>query len=378
MYKVGFDDKLYPPSKIITIVDVLGEEGIPATETLRGVGVSISQLQRSEMRVSLNQLIECYRNAINLSHNRHLAFHLGLKQRLSSYGLYGFAMLCCPDLRRTMDFAVRYQALAAPLCDIFFEERNRRAFWTLDPILHPKIDASMYNFAVEIQIAIHISLMRDMESSFVPLEITVTYPSTDCGITADLTACPVQFEQPQNQIIFDATWLDAKPGLGHRTTYPEMVALCDEHLADLLMRTGFAGKVRRILLQDLAHRPTFSDTAKALRTTTRTLRRQLDRQGTSFRQLSDELRVHLAVKYLRDTAMTNEDIAAALGFSDAANFRHAFCRWTGKSPNAFRRQENPGSVAVVARSRVNRGGRRHSVDGLGPTVPERAAARERG
>jgi AraC-like DNA-binding protein len=31
-----------------------------------------------------------------------------------------------------------------------------------------------------------------------------------------------------------------------------------------------------------------------------------------------------------------KDIALAIGFSDAANFRHAFRRWTSESPNEFR------------------------------------------
>ena len=45
----------------------------------------------------------------------------------------------------------------------------------------------------------------------------------------------------------------------------------------------------------------------------------------------------LAKEYLKTTRMTTEDIAEMLGFSEAANFRHAFKRWTGKSPSDFRR-----------------------------------------
>jgi AraC-like DNA-binding protein len=66
------------------------------------------------------------------------------------------------------------------------------------------------------------------------------------------------------------------------------------------------------------------------------LRRQLREQGVSFRGLLDELRMHLAIKYLRTTKLANEDIALALGFSDSANFRRAFRRWTNKSPSEFR------------------------------------------
>ena len=64
--------------------------------------------------------------------------------------------------------------------------------------------------------------------------------------------------------------------------------------------------------------------------------RALGSQNTSFRELFDELRASLAVKYLRDTDMKSEDIALALGFSDAANFRHAFRRWTNESPSEFK------------------------------------------
>jgi AraC-like DNA-binding protein len=93
-------------------------------------------------------------------------------------------------------------------------------------------------------------------------------------------------------------------------------------LADLALGTAEAGKVRTRLVRDVANRPTIAKVANLLKTTPRTLRRRLRAQDTSFRQLSDELRIH--VRYLRETKMTVQDIAFALGFSDAANFRHVF------------------------------------------------------
>jgi transcriptional regulator GlxA family with amidase domain len=43
--------------------------------------------------------------------------------------------------------------------------------------------------------------------------------------------------------------------------------------------------------------------------------------------------MQIALKYLRTTRLASEDIALALGFSNAANFRSAFRRWTNKSPS---------------------------------------------
>jgi AraC-like DNA-binding protein len=46
--------------------------------------------------------------------------------------------------------------------------------------------------------------------------------------------------------------------------------------------------------------------------------------------------MEVAIKYLRDTDLTIDDMADVLGFSDAANFRRAFQRWTKRSPVEFR------------------------------------------
>ena len=92
-----------------------------------------------------------------------------------------------------------------------------------------------------------------------------------------------------------------------------------------------------ILLATIGRRASFNDVARRLDMPVRTLHRKLREQDTSFRDIMDQLRHELAVKYLRDTGMTIGDIAHALGFSDAANFRHAFRRWSKLSPQAFRR-----------------------------------------
>ena len=116
-----------------------------------------------------------------------------------------------------------------------------------------------------------------------------------------------------------------------------MVGLCDELQRELAQRVGVAGQVRKSLLATIGRRVDFDEIASQLGMPARTLRRKLQEQETSFCELVGELKSHLAIKYLRDTEMTVEDIAHALGFSDAANFRQAFRRWTETAPQDFRR-----------------------------------------
>ena len=340
METAGFGERTYNAAKIGAVVDVLLTEGVSPSDALEGADIGFDDLHLASTRISRNQLIQCYRNAVALSHDPHLPYTIGSSVHLSAYGMYGYAMLCSTDFRRTMDFAVHYHQLAAPLATIAFEERDHLGIWTVEPLLHPKIDSQLYRFVTELQIATHISLHRDiMGESFKPREILLTYrPHGDFQITSELVGCSVRFAQETNQIVFDSSFLDPAPKLGNRTTYPFAIALCDGLLADFTLKAGVADQIRGMLLRDVTNRPTLVAVAKQLRTTPRTLRRQLQSQDTSFRQLSNELRVHIALRYLRETRMRTQDIAFALGFSDVANFRHAFRRWTGKTPNQFRQE----------------------------------------
>jgi AraC-like DNA-binding protein len=354
MNNLSFGEKAYSAAKVTAVLDALASEGIPPFDVLGGADLSFDTLHSPSTLISRHQLVRCYRNAVALSRNPHLPYTIGSSVHLSAYGMYGYAMLCSTDFRRTMEFAVRYHQLATPLATIAFHERDHMGVWTIEPLLHPRIDSLLYRFVTELQIATHISLHRDiMGESFKPREISLRYGiAKDFQITSALVGCPIRFEQATNQIEFDSAFLNAAPKLGNRTTYPSAIALCDDLIADLVLRSGAAGRVRSILSTDVAERLSFAAVAKLLKTTTRTLRRQLRLQNTSFRELSDELRVHVALRYLRETTMSMEDIAFALGFSDSANFRHAFRRWTGKAPHEFRRG---GAAGHLSGRRLNTG-----------------------
>jgi AraC-like DNA-binding protein len=335
---VGLDERVYESTKLAALFDELVTQGHPANEILRNAALQVSEVHSPKTRISLAELMTACENAIRLSSDRHLPYRIGASIHISTYGMYGFAILCCPDFRDAMAFAWRYHLLAAPLATIEFREEKGFGSWTIEPNARAAIDPRLYRFITEMQIGIHISLMRDiMGAAFTPDHISLTYPEADdFRLPGDLIGCPIRFSNGFNRIVFRSHWLDQAARLGNKTTYPMIVALCDELLDELKLRVGIAGEIRALLLRDIANPPTLSDVAKLLNISDRSLRRQLRQQGISFRGLLDELRTHIALKYLHTTKLSNEDIALALGFSDAANFRRAFRRWTKKSPSEIR------------------------------------------
>lgn len=73
----------------------------------------------------------------------------------------------------------------------------------------------------------------------------------------------------------------------------------------------------------------------------RTLHRRLKNAGTSFRQELDTVRRTLSEQLLLHSSLAISDIATTLGYADASGFIRAFERWSGISPNAWRK-ENTG------------------------------------
>ena len=335
---IGIGERIYESTKLAAVFDALVDQSCPAGEILRDVNLQQQDVHSPKTRISLAELMTACKNAIRLSSDRHLPYRIGTSIHVSTYGMYGFAILCCPDFRKAMHFAEMYHALAAPLATIEFKEEKGFASWTIEPNMRAAIDPQVYRFITEMQIGIHISLMRDiMGPSFTPHQISLAYPeSRDFGLPADQIGCPLSFASRTNQIIFRSAWLDQAANLGNKTTYPAVVSLCDDLLTELKSRIGVAGEIRALLLRDITNAPTLAAIAKLLEMSDRSLRRQLREQGISFRGLRDELRMQIALKYLRTTKLGNEDIALALGFSDAANFRRAFRRWTNTSPSEIR------------------------------------------
>lgn len=338
MISVSPDDKVYPVVTIAEVVHALGEESIALSDALSGIHISKSALSSPSTCVSLNQIIDCYGNAARLSRNPQFAYQTGLRFHVTTYGMYGFTILSSVDFRQAAKIAVKYRLLVAPEVEISFKEESGRAVWTLVPIAHPRINAKLYRFLVELHFGIATALHRDvMGPSFAPQELQVKFGQpTKAQLYEEAFGCRVAYGQPDNKLTYDAAWLDRTPELGNSITHSLLVTICDELLEELKIRVGLAGKVRQLLLVNLMRPTSFDATAKHLHMTPRTLGRKLREQNTSYRKLVDELRMHLGIKYLRDTNLTIEEIAYTIGFSDAANFRRAFRRWTNGTPLKIR------------------------------------------
>ena len=139
------------------------------------------------------------------------------------------------------------------------------------------------------------------------------------GYPVELGAPTVGFAIPRNL-------LDRRP----RQADEALHAFLCEQSRQLLARTGTDDVVSRLIrvLDDRLATGALDveKVARSMAMTSRSLQRRLDAAGTTYREVLDHVR-HRRCRELRRAGWIWDDIAVALGFSDARSLRRAAARW---------------------------------------------------
>lgn len=334
----SFDERVYPAYKVAALLSALVEDGVAAMEALSGSGIAESRLHASATRISYRQMQTVFRNALRLSSDAALAFRAGQRMHVTAYGMYGYALLSSPSHAAGIDFAVKHHRVMGPVAELAFFQEDDIAVFSYEPILAPDPTEDLYRFAMEFQFSSHLTLNADLYgASFKFSEVRAAYAApAHARLYKKIFKCPVLFDQARNELRFDASWMSKPMVYADPITNAMARETCEQSLVEVSRAGSVASDVHRILIEHPGRFPDIGALAAELSMNTRTLRRKLDAEQTSYRKILAEVRMHLAIEYLRKTSMTNEEIASRLGYSDAANFRHAFMRWTYKHPSDFR------------------------------------------
>lgn len=147
----------------------------------------------------------------------------------------------------------------------------------------------------------------------------------------------LRFGQPQTRLIFAAEVLDAPV----RRTPADVARFLAGAPNNILQRYRDPDSLAERLKARLRELPgdqwpTGEVMAQALHLSSATLRRRLAEQGQSYQALKDSVRRERAIAWLADQGRSLDDIAVALGFSDARAFHKGFRKWTGTNPGHYR------------------------------------------
>ncbi|WP_236213624.1 AraC family transcriptional regulator [Metapseudomonas otitidis] len=314
------------------------DHGLSLEHCLAGTGLDWQLLGDPGSEVNAAQELSLLRNiARGLGDRPGIGLDAGRRYRLNTYGIWGYALLSSSTYRSAVELGLRYQDLTYAFHGLRIDEVGDEAQLHLIPSSLPE---DLRGFVLERDVSGALSVHRDLAGGGLPVRracFALPAPADTTPWRALLGVEPT-FGAAHNCITFDRALLDLPlPGAN-----PQAAAYCEAQCRALLdrrrQRDGFASRIRDLLLGRPGQRVDMESLAAQLYMTSRTLRRRLDAEGTSFRQLQDEVLGTLAEELLRSTALRLEEIAERLGYGEVSNFIHAFKRWKGVSPGQFRRE----------------------------------------
>ncbi len=183
--------------------------------------------------------------------------------------------------------------------------------------------------------------LRNAASYEPPVELRFVHERPSYAAEYNRFETKIVFGAPYNTIVLpkarlSAPMLRATPPLGSANA----LELHARHLIEKISRGhGLTGRVREEVALHLSTGVVSMNwIAEHLSMSVATLRRRLGEEGTTYAEVVDDIRKHLADRYLKEGMLTVSEIAFLLGFANVTAFHRAFKRWRGVPPAAYRAQ----------------------------------------
>lgn len=311
------------------LVELAAEYEVTIEQCLAGSDLVLGDINNPEMEIQVSQEIAVIRNILNLlGSESNLGFIVGLRHNLRMRGVLGYAVLSSNTVREAVMILLNYMALNYSYCTIELEQNNDEAFLNVQT----DSEEDVYRFLIERTFGAILSIISEVEGgkNFVKRIEFSFKPAADLSpYKIFLGKLPI-FGSDKNRIVLDSKFLD----LSLPDANPTAQKLCLEQCKKLQLSREIRNETtERIykLLQNSNQIPSLTQLANSLAMSERTLRRKLKKEGTCYRQLTDEARLSLANELL-NSGLAVETVAERLGFSEASSFIRAYKRWTGVTP----------------------------------------------
>lgn len=312
------------------LVEVGRVHGLRPDQCLSRSGLAEAGLADPATVVEATQELTIARNLIEHLGNRPgLGLEVGQRYRFSSFGVWGFAILSSTSAREVARLGVRYSPLSFAFIEPFIEQDDHELRVVLN---EHDIPADVRDFFVEREIAKLAQLLPLGLGSAAGIRFETAFTGKRAAVLAERFPDVPISGGDRHLLALDAAILDLPLPQADPVTARELEDQCAALLQSRRSRRGVAASVRERILARLADPPSMEETAATLHIDPRTLRRHLTAEGTSYRELTDEVRAVMADELLRNAHLTVAEVGRRLGYHDAAGFTRAYKRWTGTTP----------------------------------------------
>lgn len=305
---------------------------------LSGTGLSVERFLREDTLLTPPQQMQILQNSLRVANDDSFGLRIGQRLTSPTHGAMGFLVNSSPDLLTALRAFQAFMPIRMNLArlELLMKGEQLQVTCTFDIPLDEKL--------LRVFSEIFAVIFFDTAEFIVgrPLKEVATHFAHSrpdyIERYADCIPGPVEFGAPCILINIPLELCRIPNASANHENYMMALKQCEAMLAQLHPdKPTFKYRIQKMMLSHPPGMLTEEEAASALFICKRTLARRLKTEGTSFRQIRDEILSQQAVSYLRDSAMSIEAMAALLNYHDSANFRRAFKRWFNVTPDQYRR-----------------------------------------
>lgn len=289
-----------------------------ADEILAGSNLTPDDLERSDCYVDAAQCNIVASNVLRLTGDPGIGFEIGAAAGLQDFESVGAALSSAETLGRAVRLWARYAS--PPISLNFGGERQGikgLSSWSVEAI-NVADDEDIFRFYAEESFGVGMNLGNLLGTPLEVQEVYFSFPEHHRARYEDHFHCKVQFNAARTMLRVGAPSLNARVAYRSSTRSRER----PRHLVTLRLRGVLIGSDTM---------PRLDDAASMLHMSSRSLRRHLQTEGTSYQAVLDEVRCVLAKEYLLEQSMPIAKVATLLGFSHPDGLRRAFKHSTGST-----------------------------------------------
>jgi AraC-like DNA-binding protein len=320
------------------VVAALQGLGADVPSILRRAEIDPGQLSEPVDRIDSMRMNALWLAAEEVTGEAHIGLDVAVRIAPGALGAFEYLIRNTITLRQVIERADRFMRVVDDQARATLVEQGPRAWfrlWRQGGLVWTRHDLECL-FAVLVAVArgmfpaarLTVSLTR---GSVAPLERYV----------AAFGVLPT-FQAEHDQIGFSSDYLDRPIG----SADPVLGEVLEAHVSQLMTRLPEAqlpSRARWAIREQLPRgQASLEAVARTLRMSARTLRRPLEDEATSFRDLVGEVRRELSEHYVAESERPLKEVSELLGFTDQSTFQRAFKRWHGVTPAEFRRRQGPG------------------------------------
>ncbi|WP_372964452.1 AraC family transcriptional regulator ligand-binding domain-containing protein [Marinobacter sp.] len=302
------------------MVDYFQALGVSVPRLLAGTGLTQSNLNDPDTDILARQELRLVANILaQVSDAQAHATALGNRYHYSAYGLWGYGLVCCNTVEQALALALKYLPLTYAFSGVDYREDGDQAVLSFTP---PPLEPDISQFLLARDMVAAVLLVRELVGdSF-----------------NQIVNSPVSYGAGSNDVVFPKKLLDRSLPQANAVT----AAMCEQQCRELIHRrrisSGVTADVEQFLRGQRWQKPVLAEVAQYLNMSERSLKRHLQQEGASFRELVEQYRSSEACRLLQQHDLLVSEIALRLGFSDTSTFSQAFKRWHGISPSSYQKK----------------------------------------